>query len=424
MDDLRRTAAPSHGKPVLMDVGPAETEKTIGRLGLNKVVGIDDLAAEVLQAGGSPAAVLYSSLNIMVASTFQWPIMWTGGLLPNIFKGKGDVRICHNHCGILLADHVGKTLTGMVKDALKLAVEQPLPVNQCVGVAKRGTDFATHMIVTCASIAQMLRMSIFTLYVDLTKAYDSVIRQIVMGWRETPDEQQIPLLTSFGVSGHAAQWMYRYIEENGPLWERWQANYTAVNMARTLHENAWFRFPESDRCVSSVTGGPQGCKLGSDAFNSAYTQALDLLRWRLCEIGIAFRLRPPTEQFWTLETDEEAEDQFIVDVVYVDDEALVLLSKSPQALGVAMECLLDILTSVFSSLHLGINWSKDKTEGTMALRGHHGVKVREKWRLANGSLGIPFPNSDKVLFVVEEYKHLGTYISVHGRTFRKMTHRP
>jgi len=104
-------------------------------------------------------------------------------------------------------------------------------------------------------------------------------------------------------------------------------------------------------------------------------------------------------QFWTLETDETAEDRFMVDAVYVDDEALVLLSKSPKALAVAMESLLDILTSVFSSFHLGINWSKGKTEGTIALRGHHAVNVREKWRHADGSLGILVPNPDKILTV-------------------------
>ena len=43
--------SPPHGAPITLDVGPAATERAFTRLGRNKGVGPDNIAAEVLQAG-------------------------------------------------------------------------------------------------------------------------------------------------------------------------------------------------------------------------------------------------------------------------------------------------------------------------------------------------------------------------------------
>eukprot|EP00973_Karenia_brevis_P051453 7144988-Karenia_brevis.AAC.1 len=222
----------------------------------------------------------------MVAETYQWPVSWAGGLLPNIFKNKGDPRVCDDHRGILLADHASKGLTTILKDALEPTVNAHMPDDQYGGVPKRGTDFATHLVLTATAIAKLRNWSVFVLFVDLTKAFDRVVRQLVMGWGDIPLDQRRQYLMSLGVNPDAADWIIRYINENGALWESWGANITAREMARTLHEQAWFRVPGSEQCVKSFTGGRQGCKLGSTVFNSAYTPALDMLRWRLMDAGI------------------------------------------------------------------------------------------------------------------------------------------
>eukprot|EP00973_Karenia_brevis_P011470 1552309-Karenia_brevis.AAC.1 len=50
--------------------------------------------------------------------------------------------------------------------------------------------------------------------------------------------------------------------------------------------------------------------------------------------------------------------------------------------------------------------------------------AREQWRTEIGKLQIPVPGSQGlVLSVVEDYKHLGTYCSVKGETYRNTQHR-
>ncbi|CAK0868120.1 unnamed protein product [Prorocentrum cordatum] len=205
LHEMRRPAQPAHCDPRLLDAGPAATAAAFRKLGRNQGVGIDGVPAEILVAGGGPAATLYASVNERVLQNYQWPLQWCGGLLPHLHKQKGDRRLCDNHRGILLADHAGKGLAGIVKDALGPTVNEHLPATQFGAVAKRGTDFATHMVLTATALAQAWHASLFLLFVDLTKAFDRVIRQLVMGWGGVDSEHRERHLRQLGVAPRAAR---------------------------------------------------------------------------------------------------------------------------------------------------------------------------------------------------------------------------
>ena len=51
---------------------PSATQHAFPRLGRNRGVGGDDLPAELLVAGGAPAAILCSSVNLRVAQNASW----------------------------------------------------------------------------------------------------------------------------------------------------------------------------------------------------------------------------------------------------------------------------------------------------------------------------------------------------------------
>ena len=51
-----------------------------------------------------------------------------------------------------------------------------MPHDQHGTGALRGNDFASHIISTAIDIAALLSLSIFVLFVDLTNAFDEVIR--------------------------------------------------------------------------------------------------------------------------------------------------------------------------------------------------------------------------------------------------------
>ncbi|CAK0814249.1 unnamed protein product, partial [Prorocentrum cordatum] len=353
---------------------------------------------------------------------YQWPTQWCGGLLAHVHKQKGDVRVCDNSRGILLADHAGKGLASIVKDALNPSVNAQLPLTQFGAVSGRGADFATHIVLAAVELARQWQASLFLLFVDLVKAFDKLIRQLVLGWGGLPPSARPGHPEAPGVAPHAVRWFTKYIEERGHLFKQWKVNLSAADMARTLHEQAWFKLPGGSRVTASLTGGRQGCTLGSLVFNSAYTPPLDMLKWRLSQEGLTLRLTDAPIAFWA-DVDPPAPEQDIVDATFVDDEVVILLSESPKALARAVDTPLGIITDVFGAFHLEVNWGKGKTEGLVALRGNGAVAVQKGWRQPDGTLATFVPNSHQMLHIVDEYRHLGIFVSAQGVHFRNAVHR-
>ena len=110
-----------------IDVGPSATLEPFAPLGRNKGVGEDEIPAEVLHAGGSPIAIIFTKIFIYVAASFKWPWRWRGGSMVNVWKGKGNASDCDAHRGILLADHSGKALTGILKRELDPTYTSQMP---------------------------------------------------------------------------------------------------------------------------------------------------------------------------------------------------------------------------------------------------------------------------------------------------------
>ena len=217
-----------------------------------------------------------------------------------------------------------------------------------------------HIITSGASIAHLMHLSIFILFVDLTKAFDRIIRQLVMGWSGHEASRKMHTLEQLGVSNESAKWLVEYIDLHGCVFEQWNLDDTTRNLARTLHDGAWFQVRGGTKCITSETGGRQGCCLGAIVFNSGYTVALDILHWRLKKHGVILRLKTPQGVFWSKPGDETAERTDIVDATFVDDECIVLLAHSPKRLSLAIDITMETLITVFRLCHLQINFMPGK----------------------------------------------------------------
>ena len=113
------------------------------------------------------------------------------------------------------------------------------------------------------------------------------------------------------------------------------------------------------------------------------------------------------------------------DATYVDDEALVLLAKSPDLLDSAINVLLGSLVSVFSSFSLAINWDPGKTEMMLKYRGKGAARALEKRRRPDGTIAVALPLEATAQFVkvVDKYKHVGSITAVNNNDFYEVQHR-
>ena len=119
----------------------------------NKRLGSDDLPCEVLKAGEDVMAIRLSELGESVKKERRWPVMWKGGRIVDVLK-KGNFADCDNSQGILLACHCFKVLFGLVMAPVTAVYNQMVPSTQFGAVSKRGSDFATHVVLTAIDVAK------------------------------------------------------------------------------------------------------------------------------------------------------------------------------------------------------------------------------------------------------------------------------
>ena len=180
-----------------------------------KAVGADGIPIEVLLAmirkdSGTTEEAILDVLLAEFNATLE-----TGALaqshkdviLVPIFK-KGDTRECGNYRGIALMNHVGKLLERMMLNRLQPHFEAvgAIPDTQCGFRKGVGTTEAALLSSQVSSYAIAHNMPLYKAYIDLTKAYDTVDRDLL--W-EVLSRQGVPprllaLIRQFHVGAQAA----------------------------------------------------------------------------------------------------------------------------------------------------------------------------------------------------------------------------
>ena len=117
-------------------------------------------------------------------------------------------------------------------------------------VLGRGADLAAHAARSILSYASQMNWSVRMVFVDLSNAFDKIVRELVVGWPDhlpASRDVRVNYRTSMGVSCRAASHTHAYLQENGCLFEQWGVDELCTVLLRTLHVGSWF-FCGSDVC--------------------------------------------------------------------------------------------------------------------------------------------------------------------------------
>nr|VZI11968.1 unnamed protein product [Spirometra erinaceieuropaei] len=163
-----------------LDLPPSlqETIRAVQQLSSGKALGSDAIPAEVYKHGGP---------LLMDHLTALFQEMWRQGKVPqdfkdativHLYKRKGNRQVCDNHRGISLLNIGGKIFARILLHRLNNHLEQGLlPKSQCGFRRHRGT---TGMIFAARQLqekCQKMRTHLYSTFVDLTKAFDTVNRE-------------------------------------------------------------------------------------------------------------------------------------------------------------------------------------------------------------------------------------------------------
>ena len=400
------------------DYSLCDIEAQVWKLGKRKACGPDDICAELIQAGGLPYVRFLHAIIGSCCKSGYVAQSWRGGKIKDLWKAKGTAKDCNNSRGLLLSDHSGKVLTGLLQADVDAAYHSYIGPDQHGCAAGHGTEFAVHMSRAFSEWCNMMGRSCFILFVDLTKAFDLAIRELLLGWRQNFMDDPIDFLVSVGLDQHNAEAVAADIHNNGCLLTQLGLPEGVVELIRSLHTGTWFRYADLDSVILTHKGGRQGCKLGGVIFNLIYARALHKLRKILLQKGVLLQLsRDPQSAFFSKPSanSDAHESVPIVEATYVDDEALFLSASSPKALDTAIDILLIELIATFSAHGFQINWKPGKSEAILKYRGQ-GARAAAEARLHEGRTQVKLPTSAdrEFLNVVDVYKHVGSIASSDG----------
>ena len=193
---------------------------------------------------------------------------------------------------------------------------------------------ASHVVRSMIDYAKISSLSIIILFIDLVKAFDRIIREVVIGWTQGHQEDLCGILQDLGFPPLHADELTKEIQR-GTIIDEILVHPHVKALLASLHTKSWFKFGQSEKFIVVNVGGRQGCRFGGTLFNMAYTRALDKFCKDATKEGIPLTVRlKPNNTFPTTGVIYEILDEngvVIFDVTFVDDEAVILTASVPKA---------------------------------------------------------------------------------------------
>lgn len=285
-----------------------------------------------------------------------------------LFK-KGGRTDCNNYRTLSLINHVGKILEKLVNKRLNSHAEgtELLPESQNGFRADRGTTDAMMVSRVVTSLCKERGMSLIKCFVDLTKAYDRVNRDVL--WlvlaRAGVPSKLIGLIKALHVGAKA------YVRIDGVLAEPFYLN----------------------------VGLKQGAVISALLFNIYFAAIMGAYHKRIVGKGVKLRYNMNSDIFDvnTVATRVGKGEIILQDILYADDAELLAAANTEEEAAKDMQEMVDILNKVTDVYGQAI--SIKKTE-IMRLQHKGGSKSRR-------GKPVAIKISGQELKDIEEFKYVG-----------------
>ena len=196
-----------------------EMNTAFSHLKNDKAAGPDEFGIEIEKYAASPVyqRKLLTLYNAVVRNG-EVPSLWKDVEIAVIHK-KGNTEDCNNYRGLSLMSHKGKVLELMIRNRLTPSIygaDQIVPDYQFGFRPRCGTQEAILISHLLAGSAKEYGVPLYKCYIDLTKAYDKVNRDLL--WR---------ILTLYGISERYVK-VIREMHQGARAKVRWKS-YTSVD---------------------------------------------------------------------------------------------------------------------------------------------------------------------------------------------------
>ena len=283
-----------------LDVPPTldEISKAINLLSSGKAPGEDAIPAEIYKEGGKALTDKLHQLFKLIWQHESVPQAFKDASIIHLYKRKGNRQTCDNHRGISLLSIAGKALARVLLNRLIAHLENGLlPESQCGFRKNRGTIDMVFAARQLQEKCQEQNVHLYSTYVDLTKAFDTVSRDGL--WK---------ILAKYGCPQKF------------------------IAITRQLHEGMLARVQDNGEMSQSfpVTNGvKQGCVLAPTLFSIMFSAMLsDAYKETDVGIDIIYRTDGSIFNLKRLQAKTKISHDTANDFLFADDCALNSVSEA------------------------------------------------------------------------------------------------
>lgn len=303
------------------EISMEELKKALKTTASGKAPGLDGIPSDVLKKGGDKLHETLLDLFNKCLSSGTVPQDFRDALIVTIYKKKGDRAECGNHRGISLLAIAGKVLAKIMLNRLKIISEAVLPESQCGFRAGRSTADMIFTLRQLQEKAAEQHQSLYMVFVDFTKAFDTVDRPTL--WK---------VLEIYGCPEKL------------------------VNIIKQFHTDMKAQISvggEPSEAFGVNHGVKQGCVLAPTLFSLYLTAVLDTMDRDLHK-GVFLRTRTDGKLFnlARLRAHTKTHETCVRELLYADDSALVSCNAED------MQQIVDHFTFAADLFGLKINISK------------------------------------------------------------------
>ena len=154
-----------------------EVKAAVQSVKKGKSAGVDNIAAELVQAGGEDVITALTTICDKIWQTEKLPTPWTQSLVITLPK-KGYLQQCQNYRTISLISHPSKVLLKIILNRLKPQAERIIAEEQASFRAGRSTtEQIFNLRILCEKYLQH-QQDLYHVFIDFKKAFDRVCMQL------------------------------------------------------------------------------------------------------------------------------------------------------------------------------------------------------------------------------------------------------
>ena len=148
-------------------------EAVVKALKTGKSAGVDNIPAELVQAGGEAMIDILTAICNKIWKTVEWPTTWTQSLVIT-FPKKGNLQLCQNYRTISLISHPSKVMLKIILNRLQPQAQEIIAEVQAGFRAGRSTtEQILNLRILCEKYLQH-QQNLYQVFIDFKKAFDRV----------------------------------------------------------------------------------------------------------------------------------------------------------------------------------------------------------------------------------------------------------